>query len=456
MRYKTPICNFIREYGEREPLRLHMPGHKGVGDIESKDITEIGGADVLYSPTGIIKESELIASELFGTGKTVYSTEGSSLAIRGMLFLAAMRHRKRHCGSCPPVIKQPRVVAGRNAHKTFLSAAAMLDLDVDFIYPETEGLVSCPITAAALEAKLSAAPETPAAVYVTSPDYLGNCLDIEALSAVCRKYEVPLLVDNAHGAYLRFLPCDRHPIALGADMCCDSAHKTLPVLTGGAYLHISKTAPKEFFLWAEVAMETFASTSPSYLTMCSLDKANEYLISGYKERLAGFADDVCALKAELTSAGYGVIGDEPLKLTLATKPYGYEGRDVALWLEKENMVAEFCDPDYITMMLTPELGAKALEKIKTALLSLPKKVPLLNAPPPLPRGERVLSVRDAVTAPFVVIPVEDALGCVLASASVSCPPAVPILTSGERIGEDAVVAFRYYGIETVRVVDGEY
>lgn len=450
MKSKTPISDFVRGYGERDALRLHMPGHKGIGEVERGDITEIDGADVLYSPTGIIKESESIAGELFGTGKTLYSTEGSSLAIRGMLCLAAMRHRKLQKG------ERPLVIAGRNAHKAFLSSAALLDLDVDFIYPETEGIVSCSITPAMLEAKLSAVPETPAAVYVTSPDYLGCCLDIEALSAVCRRYEVPLLVDNAHGAYFKFLPRDRHPITLGADMCCDSAHKTLPVLTGGAYLHISKTAPKEFSLWAEAAMETFASTSPSYLIMCSLDRANEYLINGYKERLAAFADAVSALKAELSGKGYGVIGEEPLKLTLATKPYGYEGRDVALWLEKENVVAEFCDPDYITMMLTPELGAESLKKIKTVLLSLPKREPIRTAPPIIPRGERVLPIRLAVTAPFEVVSVKDALGRVLASASVSCPPAVPILTSGERITKDAVRAFQYYGIETVRVTLGEY
>lgn len=80
----------------------------------------------------------------------------------------------------------------------------------------------------------------PAAVYITSPDYLGNLADIGGMSDVCRKYGVLLIVDNAHGAYLHFLPKPEHPLDLGAEMCCDSAHKTLPVLTGGAYLHISQ------------------------------------------------------------------------------------------------------------------------------------------------------------------------------------------------------------------------
>ena len=111
-------------------------------------------------------------------------------------------------------------------------------------------------------------------------------IELTAKNEVCKTYDTPLLVDNAHGAYLAFLEENRHPIALGATMCCDSAHKTLPVLTGGAYLHISKDAPESFVRSARSMLALFASTSPSYLILASLDRCNASLADGYEKKLA--------------------------------------------------------------------------------------------------------------------------------------------------------------------------
>ena len=144
------------------------------------------------------------------------------------------------------------------------------------LLPEDDfSLCRCIITPEILKEELKRAEGKISAVYITSPDYLGGMSDIKSLSETAREYGVPLIVDNAHGAYLRFLKDSLHPIDLGADMCCDSAHKTLPVLTGGAYLHISENAPETYKNLGKKAMELFGSTSPSYLILQSLDKANE-------------------------------------------------------------------------------------------------------------------------------------------------------------------------------------
>ena len=228
----TPICDFVRNYIAQNTLRLHMPGHKGMPllGMEAMDITEIQGADSLYEARGIIAKSEENASCLFGC-KTFYSTEGSSQCIRAMLYLVMLHAKARG--------RRMRIAAGRNAHKTFLTAAGLLDIQVDWLYGQNAGYLSCELTPAELDAYLCAAAEKPAAVYITSPDYLGRVADIPGLSQVCHRHGVLLAVDNAHGAYLKFLPESWHPVDLGADLCCDSAHKTLPVLTGGAYLHLS-------------------------------------------------------------------------------------------------------------------------------------------------------------------------------------------------------------------------
>ncbi len=451
---ETPICDFVKKYADSKALRLHMPGHKGhsVLGIEPLDITEIDGADVLYNGTenGIIIRSERNAAHLFGTQKTLYSAEGSSLSIRAMLCLAAMQAKA--CG------KRPLIAAARNAHKVFMSACALLDIDIEWLYPSANsddicnGIISCKIDAEHLDKKLSDMPEKPSAVYITSPDYLGNIADIEGIARVCHKRGILLLVDNAHGAYLNFLSVSCHPIALGADICCDSAHKTLPVLTGGAYLHISKNAPRFVSENAESAMSLFASTSPSYLILQSLDAANRYLADGYREKAAALSCSVTALKAHLNDLGFTLIGDEPFKLTLFPKKYGYTGLELAAILQKNGIVCEFADPDHTVLMFTPEISDDDIIHLRDALSALKKKAPILIDAPIPPHLERILSVREAMLSLSEELDVSQCLGRTLAQATVSCPPAIPIVVCGERIDREAVRCFEYYGIKRCRVV----
>ena len=436
----TPICDFVREYLDGGNVRLHMPGHKGSMHMgcEDRDITEIAGADVLYHSAGIIRESEDNAASLFGTARTIYSTEGSSLCIRGMLYLA-MQHTGRRT-----------LLAGRNAHSTFITAAALLDADVRWLYGGNT-LTACPITADGLAAALGDMVEPPAAVYVTSPDYLGNTLDIAALAQVCHAHDTLLLVDNAHGAYRRFLPEDCHPITLGADLCCDSAHKTLPVLTGGGYLHISP-AVAALVQEAEHAMSLFASTSPSYLILQSLDGINPYLAGDYPEDLAACCDRVAALKERLAAAGYTLVGDEPIKVTIAPKAYGYSGEQLAQRLEEHGFVCEFADPDYLVMMFTPAIGEDDVVRLGDTLCALPKREPLTDLTPAVTAPMVAMSPRQALFAAAETLPVAKCIGRVLASPTVGCPPAVPILVGGEVVDDSAADVFRYYGYTALRVV----
>lgn len=444
----TPILDFVTRYAEDQPLRLHMPGHKGNAALgpEAWDITEIPGADVLYHPTGIILESEENAASLFGSGRTVYSTEGSSLPIRAMVYLSVLYARKMG--------KQPLIAAGRNAHKVFLTAAALLDVDVDWLYPEHGGnLLSCEITPGGLDAYLQNASPKPTAVYITSPDYLGNMADIGGLSRVCRENDCLLLVDNAHGAYLHFLEESCHPMALGADLCCDSAHKTLPVLTGGAYLHISKSAPAFFREAADQAMALFASTSPSYLILQSLDKANETIADRWGKQVVQAAGEWARVKARLGEAGFRLTGQEPLKLTILTKDYGYTGEELAGILEEKNIFCEFSDPDHLVLMLPVEYDSDLPQRLTRTLLEIPRRDAITTPVPVLYRCKAVLRPHEALFRPSQVIPAKDAVGRIMADPTVSCPPAIPVVCSGERIEAWAVAAMEYYGITQLRVID---
>lgn len=443
----TPICDFVREYASKEPMRLHMPGHKGADFLgcEALDITEIPGADVLYQPHGIIRQSEDNAASLFGSGRTVYSTEGSSLPIRAMLYLTKL-YAAQQGTKCT-------IAAGRNAHKVFVTASALLDLEVQWIYPEAgNDLISCEITPAVLTAFLDSQTQAPTAVYITSPDYLGNLADISALANICHSRNILLLVDNAHGAYLNFFPQSMHPMALGADLCCDSAHKTLPVLTGGAYLHISKNAPALFAEAADRAMALFASTSPSYLILQSLDKANRYLSSRYQSKLLMAGERWHNVKKQLRRVGFLLAGSEPMKLTILPKPYGYTGEELAELLEQQNIYCEFADCDHLVLMLSPEYDYDEAQRVCDALTAIPPRNPILSFPPRLPRPEQAVRPQEALFLPSEEIPVEASLNRIMAAPTVSCPPAIPVVSCGERINAEAIQAMRYYGITTITVL----
>ena len=471
MSMTTPIVDFVRRYAQSGTSRLHMPGHKGQSllGFEPLDITEIRGADELYAPEGIIAESEANATRLFGTAHTYYSTEGSSQCIRAMLCLALQ--------AAPKTDKRPVLLAARNAHKALLYAAALLDFDVRWLWPQPQdagALCSCPVTAESLSGALQQLTEegiTPFGVYVTSPDYLGGMQDIGALAAVCRARQTPLLVDNAHGAYLRFLPEDsRHPIAQGAAMCCDSGHKTLPVVTGGAYLHLGPDAPIQEEAAVRGALGLFGSTSPSYLILQSLDRCNRVLAEGYPLRLLQCCGYLTRLRRVLNEGAQArrcpvplaVTGlqQEPLKVTLDAAALGCTGTELADQLRKASIECEYADPRYVVLMFTPENPPQDFERLQAAVEQL-----LAALPPTLPQPEnragefaalqqikQRCTIRQAVLGAQESLPVQQAVGRVCAMPTVSCPPAIPIAVSGEEVTPAAAALMQRYGVQQVSVL----
>ena len=421
---------------------MHMPGHKGAGILgfEGMDLTEISGADELFAAEGIIKESEQNASTLFGC-PTYYSTQGSTLCIQTMCTIL--------CQDAKSKGKKPKILAGRNAHRSFIHAAALLDFDIEWLYGNSDYL-SCKINAKDLEKKIIE--NNPTAVYLTNPDYLGNLLDIKALASICKKHNVLLAIDNAHGAYLRFLEDSLHPIDLEADLCCDSAHKTLPVLTGGAYLHLSDSLNQVWKNDVKHFMEYFSSTSPSYLIMASLDAANDVLDHTFRNSLSECIKSVDLLKNTLVQHGYTILSGEPMKITIATKEFGYTGNEIADFLMDCDIYPEFYDTDYIVLMPSPYNTKDDFERLEKCLCGIERKAILVNKPPKIEQSKKAMNIRQALFAPSMTLDVSKSLGQVCSSVTVSCPPAILPVIPGEVISKSAIEVMKYYGIETVRVV----
>lgn len=439
----TPIYDFLKKYSQSGTLRCHMPAHKGCSDIPelsamyALDITEISGADSLFEADGIISQSEKNMSGLYGTAGTVYSTGGSTLCIQTMLYIMKSENRK--------------IFAVRNVHRAFMNAAALLDIDVEWILPEySGGILSGNINISGIENALANC-QKPSALYVTSPDYTGKTADISALAGICHRYNARLIVDNAHGTHLKFMPEDIHPITLGADMCCDSAHKMLPALTGAAMLH---TSVQEYVPLLKQAMNMFGSTSPSYLIMMSLDLCNKYIAEKIRSDIKNNLVYLKNLRLKFSDSLVFADG-EPFHITIKASESGIDGNELAELLRKNGVECEYSDKSLVILLMSPVCTKYYYEKLSDALLTSItecKKIPpyTMNFEMKLP--ERIKSIHDAVFSECETIPVEKAEGRICASVKVPCPPAVPVVASGERIDRNSINIFVKYGISDVIVV----
>ncbi len=425
----TPVCDFLNEYKEKGMLRLHMPGHKGE---YSSDITEITGADSLYETeggSGIIARSEKAAAFLFGAERTCYSCGGSTLAIQTALALL------KSCGC-------KTVAASRYSHRSFVSSCALLGLDIRWLYPKEylSSDISDELT------KLNAD-----ALFYTNVDYYGGTCKVKSS-------HVPTVCDNAHGAYLRFLSKSRregyqYPMEAGFPIIsAESAHKTLPVLTGGAYLHFSKGTD---YSRAKELMGVFGSSSPSYLILESLDRFNRIIVedTGCVNRAC---DCVKVLKERLISAGVPLRKSDPLRIVISAFEYGYTGFEFAEALAGNGVQCEMADDNYTVLLFSAVTSPEDCERAAAAILLTGEKRPLQKKEFPIIRPKAAVPVYSALFARQKAVAVENSVGEICGGIKAPCPPGVPIVMPGEVIDHETADALRIYGIEEIRVLCRRY
>ena len=189
------------------------------------------------------------------------------------------------------------------------------------------------------------------------------------------------------------------------------------------------------------------------LSITDIEQAVNYLVeNGFTKELKSVQTAVDELKYTLKNSGFSLIGEEPMKLTIISKEYGYSGFEMAEILKKDNLICEFADPDYIVMMFSAQTKHEEIKKIKNALISIPKKTRIDIKPPKIQVTESVMSPNEAILSVSEWVKICEAGGRVLASPCVNCPPAIPIAICGERIGENTVKCFEYYGIDKVLCV----
>ena len=423
----TPICNFLERYTNESRLRLHTPGHNG--EVPS-DITEIYGADSLYHSDksgGIIGTSEALAAGVFGAKKTCYSCGGSTLAIQTALALLKARGCKT-------------IAASRYSHRSLVSAAALLRLDIKWLYPEEFLSANVPYNVNGLCGT--------DAVFITNIDYYGGTWKFV-------RPNMPVVIDNAHGTYLRFVDKRRfgteylHPLELGFPlMCIDSAHKTLPVLTGGAYLHF---AQGEDFTNAKEMMAMFGSTSPSYLILESLDRFNATIAENV-QLVNNACDAVIDLKQRLIESGIPIRKSDPLRITINARECGMSGFEFASALRVNGVECEMADENYVVLLFSATTTVEDCERAEMGimLVSMSASKPLVQYPHIKPIAE--MPIYEAMFKPRKVIPLESAAGQICAGIDCPCPPGVPLIMPGELFDHNVINAMKLHGVQYVSVL----
>ncbi|MHB8063315.1 MAG: aminotransferase class I/II-fold pyridoxal phosphate-dependent enzyme [Ruminiclostridium sp.] len=263
-----------------------MPGHKlsrGIPhelaqDVLQLDVTEIEGTDNLHYPEGIIKQAEELAAKAFGADKTFFLVNGSTCGIQAAIMSVCARGQK--------------IIIGRDSHKSVISGLILSGAKPVFVYPQynCEFGITEAISAKSIEQALCKNPDV-VAVLITRPNYYGICSDIEEISNIVHSHNKLLIVDEAHGAHFAFsqqLPTSA--LQHGADICIQSAHKTLPAVTQGAYLHIrgSRVDLKRL----QFNLNLLQTSSPSYIIMSYLDIAREIMVTKGAERLDTLINDI--------------------------------------------------------------------------------------------------------------------------------------------------------------------
>lgn len=423
----TPIHDFLRDYEKSGTVRCHMPGGKGKNS--PFDITEINGADSLYECDGIIKESEENAARLFGAGAALYSCSGSTLAIQTMLTLA-----KRITG-------KNTVVAGRYSHKSLVNTCILLGMDIKWVYPDS--FLGTDISPTEIGKAID---DDTAAVFINSIDYYGGTADITGISEVCRKKNTLLLVDNAHGAYRVFT--GNHPITQGADMTADSAHKTLPALTGAAYLFLRDSS---LYTMAKEAMALIGTSSPSYLILDSLDLCNRFIAEN-ADGVKSVFGAVERLKRELTEIGFSLRESDGMRIVVDANKAGMTGFRLAERLRENGVECEMSDERYVVLLFSVVQPPEDFTRLRKAFENI-EILPEIKAEHfTVVRPERVMPPREAYFGKSEEIPTENAVGRILSGVNSPCPPCVPIVMSGERIGKAEADALIRFGVERVRVL----
>ena len=451
---ETPLFDALKEYVDRDTLPFHVPGHKkGVGiDKEFKnfigenpfkiDVTVFKLVDSLHHPTGPIKKAQELVADAYESHASFFSIHGTSGAIQAMILAV--------------VNDGDKIIVPRNVHKSVTSGIILSGAVPVFMEPEIDKKLGIAhgVTPETVEKTLKENPDAKA-VLIINPTYYGVATDIKKIADTVHSYDIPLIVDEAHGPHLAFsekLPMSA--LKAGADICAQSTHKIIGSLTQGSLLHVKSkyVDPKR----VQQILNLMQTTSPSYIIMASLDCARRQIALEGKDLLQKTIELCKYTRDEINKIpGFYCFGEEvlgkpgsysfdPTKLTISSRELGITGFELDMILaDKYHIQMELSD--FYNVLAVGSFGdtKEGMDRLLSALKEISndyygKKEPVQDFLdiPAIPT--KILNPREAFYSDKISIPFNESIGKISGEFLLAYPPGIPVLCPGEEITQEVV------------------
>lgn len=459
MNKELPLLQALIDYHKEENTIFSMPGNKcglafsrdEIGsylreNLGRLDITEVDPLDNLHHPEGVIKESQELLAKYYGVKKAYFLVNGSSSGNLSSIFAAFN--------------EGDEVLVERNCHKSVYNGLILRKLKVRYIEPVVfgDGGLFLPPDKNNIYSALQKC-DNPKGIILTYPNYFGISYDMEEIIKDLKKRGLKIIIDEAHGAH--YGVCENLPknIAHLADYTVVSAHKTLPALTGGAYLLVNdENDNMDFYISA------FMTTSPSYLIMASLDYARFYLSKYGEEDYRSLinkaekgkkkVNELCkvrVLSKEELPKGY----DIDLSRYVLVLPKGYSGGKLQDYLRSKKIQCEMSFFSGVVLLLSPvnvdsglEKLYKALEELDMDLIKNEEKSIKFNYVIP----EKGMEPYEVFNHKGELVKLDYANGKIVKEAIVPYPPGIPLVSSGEKITQEIIEEIKGYLNEGISIL----
>ncbi|MCY8205787.1 aminotransferase class I/II-fold pyridoxal phosphate-dependent enzyme [Bacillus sp. N12A5] len=445
----TPLYKALIQHARRNSHSFHVPGHHN-GDVffdDAKsifnplltiDVTELAGLDDLHHPTGVIKEAQELVSQLYGSAESFLLVNGTTVGNLAMILSV-----------CDP---GDTILVQRNCHKSVFHGVDLAGAEPVYLAPDVDKAMHVPthVPPDTVKEALAAYPDAKGLV-LTNPSYYGHSADLTEIISEAHHYGIPVLVDEAHGAH--FVLGEPFPVSaleMGADIVVQSAHKTLPAMTMGSYLHLNRGCRVDRNRVAE-NLARLQSSSPSYPIMASLDIARAYVQHIIEEqKLSGILQRIQSLKqtfdlltnAEAVKPADSRLISDPLKLTIRSTR-GHSGYTLQNILERVNIFTELADENQVLLVLPlggkRRINAEIIKSIDEEIEKTPPDQMFVSAEweaqpvTVLPYPKKVLHTFKKEYVDF-----DEAAGRLNAEDIIPYPPGIPMIMAGERISRESV------------------